>query len=319
MGSDDRGWEPRKVLVGYDGSDGSKDAVALARVLCAGTRASVLLVNVLPAGTLPVAYRLLGYEEAPAWRGFFRGAEEELGGIEADHRTYIGGSPAEVLNDLAETEDVDLVVVGSPHRGAVGRAVLGSVAEALLHGASVAVVAAPRGYSARPHDGFARILAGYDGGGEAGEALRRAAALAGHTGRELHVLTVATLPSAVPGAFGGTIPASLPDATEVVTKGVELLGADVETRGEALHGDPAHELAAWCNPDDLLVVGSRSYGPLARTLLGSVSSTLIRTAPARSWSSPVLATTAASAPPPRPSPSRLAGRRVLVARRGGES
>lgn len=278
MGDEDRGWEPRRVLIGYDGSDGAKDAVALAKVLC-GPGASVLLVNVLPAGPLPVAYQLLGYEEAPAWKRFFREAEDVLAGIEVAHRTYIGGSPAEVLNDIAETEEIDLVVVGSPHRGAVGRVVLGSVAEALLHGASVAVVAAPRGYADRPHDGFARVLAAYDGGEEAAEALKRAEALAVRDGRELHVLTVSTLATAAPGAFAGTVPPSLPDAAEVVTKGLGLVGDEVDVHGRALHGDPVRELTLWCGPEDLLVVGSRSYGPVARTLLGSVSSALIHTAP----------------------------------------
>lgn len=278
MGDEDRGWEPRRVLIGYDGSDGAKDAVALAKVLC-GPGANVLLVNVLPAGPLPVAYQLLGYEEAPAWKGFFREAEDALAGIEVAHRTYLGGSPAEVLNDIAETEEIDLVVVGSPHRGAVGRVVLGSVAEALLHGASVAVVAAPRGYADRPHDGFARVLIGYDGGAEAAEALKRAEALAVRDDRELHVLTVSTLATAAPGAFGGTVPPSLPDASEVVTKGLGLVGDEVDVHGRALHGNPVRELTEWCGPEDLLVVGSRSYGPVARTLLGSVSSALIHTAP----------------------------------------
>jgi nucleotide-binding universal stress UspA family protein len=279
MGDEDRGWVPSKVLVGYDGSDGAKDAVALAKVLCGVTGASVLLVNVLPAGPLPVAYQLLGYAEAPAWKGFFRAAEDQLTGVEVAHRTYLGGSPAEVLNDLAETEEIDLVVVGSPHRGAVGRVVLGSVAEALLHGAAVAVVAAPRGYAERPHDGFARILVGYDGGKEAAEALKRAEALAVREGRELHLLTVSTLASAAPGAFAGTVPPSLPDAGEVVTEGLALVGDEADVHGRALHGEPARELAQWCDPEDLLVVGSRSYGPIARTLLGSVSSALIHTAP----------------------------------------
>ncbi|MBN9624174.1 MAG: universal stress protein [Actinobacteria bacterium] len=279
MGDEDTGWAPRRVLVGYDGSDGAKDAVALAKVLCARGDASVLLVNVLPAGPLPVAYRLLGYEEAPAWKGFFREAEDALAGLEVAHRTYLGGSPAEVLNDLAETEELDLVVVGSPHRGALGRVVLGSVAEALLHGASVAVVVAPRGYASHPHDGFARILAGYDGGEEAAVALGRAESLAIRDGRELHLLTVSTPATAAPGAFAGTVPPSLPDAGEVVTKGVKRLGDEVAVHGHALHGDPARELAEWSDPEDLLVVGSRSYGPIARTLLGSVSSSLIHSAP----------------------------------------
>ncbi|MBN9622101.1 MAG: universal stress protein, partial [Actinobacteria bacterium] len=66
---------------------------------------------------------------------------------------------------------------------------------------------------------------------------------------------------------------------EVVVRGVKAVEDDVDVRGLALEGAAARELAGYCGPADLLMVGSRSYGPLARTLLGSVSSALIHEAP----------------------------------------
>ncbi len=272
-------WQPRHVLVGCDDSEGAKDAVRLARTLCT-PGAEILLVNVLPyPGPLPVAYRLLGYDEAPAWKTFFKDAEAELPGLTVAHRSYVGGSPAKVLNDIAEDEDIDLVVVGSPHRGAIGRTFVGSVAEGLLHGASVAVVAAPRGYHERVHDGFARIVVGYDGSTEADAALHHGEAIARREGIELHVVSVTTPPIVAPGPFAGVAPSALPDAREVSAQGVKRVDPAVDVRGEALEGPAAVQLAAYCGPDDLLLVGSRSYGPLARTLLGSVSSGLIHSAP----------------------------------------
>ena len=280
MGRHEDSWKPHRVLIGYDGSDGAKDAIALAKVLCRGTHPEVLLVNVLPyPGALPVAYRLLGYDEAPAWKTFFREAEEQLAGMLVRHRTYVGGSPAKVLNDIAEAEDIDLVVVGSPHRGAIGRTFIGSVAEGLLHGASVAVVSVPRDYRHPVHDGFARIVVGYDGSAEADVALEHGVAIAAREDDELHVISVTTPPTVAPGPFAGPLPSTLPDAREVVVRGVKKAGDDVDVRGEALNGAAAPGLAAFCRPEDLLMVGSRSYGPLGRTLLGSVSSALIHTAP----------------------------------------
>ncbi|MBS1888023.1 MAG: universal stress protein [Actinobacteria bacterium] len=280
-GKEEKEWEPRHVLVGYDGSEGAGDSVRLVRALVGGTAgAEALLVNVLPwGGGLPVAYRLVGYDEAPAWKNFFRAAEEELAPLRVAHRTYAGGSPAKVLNDIAEHEDIDLVVVGSPHRGAIGRTFLGSVAEGLLHGASVAVVAAPRGYRERVHDGFARIVVGYDGSAEAELALRRGAALASRAGIELRVICVSTTPVTF-GPFVGPLPPAVPDAREIVARAVRSFDPDVEVVGKALEGSTAvRPLAESCGPDDLLMVGSRSYGPLMRTLLGSVSSALIHAAP----------------------------------------
>jgi nucleotide-binding universal stress UspA family protein len=273
-------WKPRRVLVGFDGSDGGKDAVRLAQTLCKGSDAEILLVNVLPfPGPPPVAYELLGYEDAPAWKTFFREAEETLRGLSVRHVTYVASSPAKVLNDVAEEGHSDLVVVGSPHRGAIGRAVLGSVAEGLLHGASAPVVVAPHGYRERVHDGFARILVAYDGSAEADVALRNGAAIALREDRELHIVSVTTPPTAAPGPFAGPIPSKLPDAHEVVRRGVRSVGDEVDVRGKALKGAVVPELAAYCGPEDLMIAGSRSYGPIARTFLGSVSSALIHAAP----------------------------------------
>jgi nucleotide-binding universal stress UspA family protein len=280
MEETEKDWQPRHVLVGYDGSDGADDAVALARTLCGGTDARFLLVKVLPfPGPPPVAGELLGYQEATEWKAFFSGAERALAGHQVEHQVYVGGSAGKVLNDIAETEAIDLAIVGSPHRGPIGRVILGSVAEGLLHGASVAVVAAPHGYRERVHDGFDRIVVGYDGSAEAEIALQRGAALAARDELQLHIVSVTTPPVLAPGPFAGPIPSTLPDAPAVLVRGVKSVDPEIEAHGKALHGAAAPELADYCGPDDLLLVGSRSYGPLGRTLLGSVASTLIHTAP----------------------------------------
>jgi nucleotide-binding universal stress UspA family protein len=254
--------------------------VALARTLCGATEAGFLLVNVLPfPGPPPVAGELLGYQEASEWKVFFAEAEKKLAGHQVGHQVYVGGSAGKILNDIAETEPIDLVIVGSPHRGPVGRVILGSVAEGLLHGASVAVIAAPRGYRDRVHDGFARIVVGYDGSTEANVALQHGAAIAAREDLPLHIVSVTTPPTAAPGPFAGPIPSTFPDASAVVVRGLKAIDPEIEAHGRALQGAAAPELARFCDPDDLLLVGSRSYGPLGRTLLGSVSSTLIHEAP----------------------------------------
>jgi hypothetical protein len=56
--------------------------------------------------------------------------------------------------------------------------------------------------------------------------------------------------------------------------------------GDIALGDPATELARAGNELDLLVIGSRNYGPLRRLMLGSTSSKLVHRAPC-----PVLVTT----------------------------
>jgi nucleotide-binding universal stress UspA family protein len=99
-------------------------------------------------------------------------------------------SPAAMMTELAEEAGIDLIVVGSPHRGAVGRALIGSVAESLLHGSPCPVVVAPRGYADEQHEPLRRVAVGHDGSPEADAALRAAEALALRSNALIDILTV---------------------------------------------------------------------------------------------------------------------------------
>ena len=191
-----------RLLVGFDGSDGGRDALELARTMGVPGETSALVVAVIPYGPLPVDFEALEEDAAKEAEPLFEEARERLEGMTVETRGFGGGTPAEVMTEIAEAEDVDLVVVGSPHRGAIGRALIGSVAESLLHGAPCAAVVAPRGYAAERHEPFRRIAVAYDGTPEATAALRRAEAVAIGTDATLEILTVVAPPVAVPGSTG---------------------------------------------------------------------------------------------------------------------
>lgn len=268
-----------RLLVGYDGSDGGRDALELARVIGEAEGASAMVVSVIPYGPLPIRFAELQDDAAAAAEPLLDEARERLRGLDVETRSFGGGSPAWVMTDLAERHEVDLIVVGSPHRGPVGRTLVGSVAEGVLHGAPCAVAVAPRGYAGAGHGPFALIGVAYDGTPEAKVALARAGALAREIGAAVRVLTVVAPPVALPGV-AGYVPVEPPEPDDVLERGIEALGAGVAAEGRKLDGPPATTLAEACEDGiDLLVAGSRGYGPMLRVLLGSVSSRLIAEAP----------------------------------------
>lgn len=268
-----------RLLVGYDGSDGGKDALELTRVMAEATGASVLVVAVLPYGPLPIPYEMLEEEEGERAAPLFEEARRLLGEIEVETRAFGGGTPAGVINDLAEREQPGTIVVGSPHRGPIGRALIGSVADGLLHGAPCEVTVAPRGYAGEEHGPFRTIAVAYDDTPEAKAALRRAEEIARACRATIVVFTVAAPAAVIPGAAGYT-PAIQPQAGAIVTRAVKSVSDDLAATGRALSGVPAGAIVEACEEAgaDLLVAGSRGYGPVRRVLLGSVSTQLVHQA-----------------------------------------
>jgi len=272
-----------RLLVGFDGSDGGRDALELARILAMETDASIVVAAVLFGGPLPVELARLEKHEAEEAEPLFEEAHTALSGIDLETRPYGGGSPAAILTQLAEDEEeeFDLIVVGSPHRGALGRVLIGSVARNLLNGSPCNVLVAPKGYAAESHDSLRTIAVGYDGTPEAKQALRKAEELARHSNATIRLLTVvkpaAAAPVMVPGAYAPEYP---PEPDKVIREGLGCVDSGLAADTERLDGDPALELIRACEEGvDLLVVGSRGYGPLARVLLGSVSRKVVQNAP----------------------------------------
>ena len=191
----------------------------------------------MPYGPLPVGFTELEQDAAKEAEPLLAEARERLEGLEVETRAFGGGSPAGVITDLAESEDVDAIVVGSPHRGAVGRALIGSVAEGVLHGAPCAAIVAPRGYAEQGHGPFATIAVAYDGTPEAKAALQRAGRWPKRAAPRVRVLTVVAPPVALPGAVGYT-PVNPPEPEKVISEGVEA-----DRRRDRGRRPPARRLA----------------------------------------------------------------------------
>jgi len=172
------------------------------------------------------------------------------------------------------------VVVGTTHHGALGRLVPGGEAERLLHGSPCPVAVVPAGSSL----GDVRTVAvAYDGGEESQAALGTAESLARRLDARL-LLVAAVEPS----PYGPVIPESKPEVEatareqtqRILTQEVEGIGGELNVKSRVVLG-PARQALVQASTDDVdvLVMGSRAYGPLRSVLLASVSRHVVDHAP----------------------------------------
>jgi nucleotide-binding universal stress UspA family protein len=278
---------PATIIVGVDDSPRSEDAIALARALADAAGAEVLAVCAFPYDDNPEAHFNLAMR--PLLQELADATLEKLcEPLTEDARVrrlaVADLSPARALERVAREEDAALIVVGSSHAGRHAHLHPGSTAERLLQGAPCPVALAPLGYRLRPHLELQRISVGYDASPDAARALSAGLLVARAAGAPLRVIRVFTLdwpvpPSmlAVPG-YVRLMPAAEEAAREDLERTVAALPKDVWAEPAFVHGDPAHQLAVESEVADLLVIGSRGYGPLKAVLLGGVSGAVARTA-----------------------------------------
>jgi nucleotide-binding universal stress UspA family protein len=275
-----------KLIVGVDGSEGSRDAIALASELAVLTGSTLVLANVFPYDESPSralnrAFEEVLREDSNAVLERLRTTVED--GVTAETRTIPNPSPAHGLHALAEREEAGLIVVGSTHTGRIGRVLPGSTAERLLHGSPSPVAVAPKGYADRAGRAPQAIGCGYDGSQSSQYALGVARRLAEATGGQLRLIRAfqpiaydVPLGSVAAGGAGSYNLVLQELAAEELDSAVERLDGDVDGHFEV--GDPAKVLAEASEGLDMLLVGSRGYGPLHSVVVGGVAGRLVREA-----------------------------------------
>jgi nucleotide-binding universal stress UspA family protein len=268
-----------KLIVGFDGSPQSLDALALAQILmapdgelvvCCVYRSQSLSARVDP--TEPHLDR----------RAAETNAQEAMSFIDASHTAIslvlAGASAAGALQGSAEQRHTDLLVVGSSHRGTVGRVLVGSVTEETLHGAPCPVAIAPVGFRYRVGGShLARIAVGCDIAATARDALQAAATLALQMGSELRIIAVADTAAALAGGANASM-SYVHAAEEAAAKALAALPEGISASSEVRDGEASEKLLEVTHGVDLLVVGSRGRGPVRRLVLGSVCDRLVRAA-----------------------------------------
>lgn len=139
----------------------------------------------------------------------FERAAAALSPLPIETRGLHDNSAARALQHLAEQLRPLAVVVGSAHRGAIGRVLLGSVGRALLTGSPCPVAVAPRGYAGQAEGELRRFGVGLDGGPESERALDAAIGLAERLHGELTIITALSSPpvgyGTMPGAAVGDL------------------------------------------------------------------------------------------------------------------
>lgn len=268
-----------KIVVGYAGDRAGRDAVELAGAISAAV-----------GGQLTVAFP---YHPLFASRE----AEEVQQKVAAEVKALLASSngrrpaepefhwtssswPIRALHELAAYEKASLIVFGAAREG-LGDRLQVSLMERMVHGAPCAIAVAPPGYDARP---LKRIGVGFATSREGRAAALLAFQLAGLSDGEVKVIAGAGLEPAL-ASYAFSSPGLVEVEEEIYTETVETLERfcaelpkGITLEQEVIRGDPAEVLIEASAQLDLLVLGSRAYGPLRHVLLGSVSARVMRDA-----------------------------------------
>lgn len=276
----------RPIVVGVDGSSESKVAVDWAARDAALRGLPLKLVHVL---TPPV---VMAFPEVPMPPGYFDWQQEEGRKVldAATETARAAAADVEIVSEMVsgpavptlveQSQDAEILVVGCRGRGALARAVLGSVSTGLVHHAHCPVAVIHDEDPLMAHPSKAPVVVGVDGSPASEDALRIAFEEASARGVDLLAVHAWSDDSVF--EFPGTDWSTLQEMGEE-TLGERLAGwqeryPDVLVRRLVVADRPAHQLIEQSESAQLLVVGSHGRGGFAGMLLGSVGAAVVHSA-----------------------------------------
>ena len=283
-----------RILFPTDLSEGAARAFAQATHLAEWHDADLHILNVTgrhrhdyedAKARFPLSTDALGEWLAPAEAGPDADSWPDLEALSHTQVQVEGAVPAERICDYAETEDIDLIVMGTHGRRGVDRMLFGSVTEEVVREAHCPTFTVRTEGDAAPSQAVRRVLAPVDFSDASEAAVRHAREVALTYGAEIDLLHVVEEPF-YPSAYGYD-PSTFPTAE--VLDNVEAQLGDMardmvgyeHAMVEARTGDPAREILAYTEEKavDLIVIATHGRTGLDRVLMGSVAERVLRRAP----------------------------------------
>ncbi|WP_327635149.1 universal stress protein [Kribbella sp. NBC_00482] len=277
--------QPSPIVIGYDGSPGSRSALQWAAVAADRAKVPLRIVEAFevviitrpsPGHIVPLdAVREARQAALDALAGDIR---TQYPGLQVD-TSLVGDAAARTLIDAAQ--DARLMVLGSRGLGGWSGLLVGSVATQVTTHADCPVVVIPHDLRARAHEG-PTVVVGVDGSKVSAKAID----FAFDQAESLHAKVVAVHTWTSPFLTYADGASMLQFDEEKIREEARLLVAesvagaaaehpDVEWSTELAMGSAAQALVRRSESADLVVVGSRGRGGFTGLLLGSVGQSVL--------------------------------------------
>jgi len=275
-----------KILVGIQPDEQGDDALACGEALARAMRADLVLAHVHPTpwpahneSAVDVEWR--GYLVEQARATLNRSVGRLTRDVLHDLNVHAHTSSGRGLIEVAEEVGASIIVIGSAPGGEHEHLAMGSTSGQLLHGASVPVLLTPTGYVYRQVAMLpSRVTVAYQRSLDSAEALNAAIKLCRRTGAPLRLVTLVVQPPRMLPSFTGALDELRSDARRFLDQA--LVEAPFSTRltAEIAEGEDFEHAVAAVDfaPDEILVCGSGTAGPLRRVFLGDTAQKILRVA-----------------------------------------
>ncbi|SDM00700.1 Nucleotide-binding universal stress protein, UspA family [Halogranum gelatinilyticum] len=271
------------LVLATDGSDGATLAADHAVSLAGAFDATLHVLGVVPPYEGPDNGETRDHVHSSRRRraeAFVETVANRARGRGVDVVSAVGsGVVHRTVLDYAESNDADLVLVGSHGRSGLAETLFGSTAARVVTGATAPVLVAGGPRTKQPD--YETILLPTDGSTGADAAVRHAEALATAFDATVHVLYVVDVsvfdPDVVVDLIGGYERMGARVTSEV---GSRFETADIETVTAVRRGRPARTVLDYAAEidADLITMGTHGASGLESLLLGSTTERVLRAA-----------------------------------------